>query len=254
MLIRVASAMAAGADWNPHFFHWGGGHFYVTALVFRAASALGYLASEAGAYFVARTLTAVMGAATVAITMMMAERAYRNKAITGLTGLVFAFTMLHGSSRKIPSRFTGSADSTTSLRTRFRTGPTSFTRIGHQWSPSWRRRARTATTASSSSAPAGMRRTRCGTPTNPPPGRAGPRRATGASRASSRLNSISGSAQSQPRTDHHDQQHQPARVCRRDAIPVIRTVPSTSQPRPDRPAWSYRRAPCLRRCRAAAGA
>lgn len=45
MLIKVASAMAAGADWNPHFFHWGGAHFYVTALVFRAASAPGYLAS-----------------------------------------------------------------------------------------------------------------------------------------------------------------------------------------------------------------
>ncbi len=43
----------------------------------------------------ARTLTAVMGAATVAITMMIVERAYRNLAITGLTGLVFAFTMLH---------------------------------------------------------------------------------------------------------------------------------------------------------------
>jgi hypothetical protein len=95
MLIRVASAMAAGADWNPHFFHWGGGHFYVTSFVFRAASALGVLASEADAYFVARTLTAVMGAATVAITMMIVERAYRNRLITGLTGLVFAFTMLH---------------------------------------------------------------------------------------------------------------------------------------------------------------
>lgn len=95
MLIRVASAMAAGADWNPHFFHWGGGHFYVTALVFRAAAAFGDLASEADAYLVARTLTAVMGAATVAVTMMIAERGYGNKAITGLTGLVFAFTLLH---------------------------------------------------------------------------------------------------------------------------------------------------------------
>ena len=95
MLIKVASAMAAGVDWNPHFFHWGGGHFYVTSFVFRAASALGYLRSEADAYFVARTLTAVMGAATVAITMMIVERAYRNRAITAFTGLVFAFTMLH---------------------------------------------------------------------------------------------------------------------------------------------------------------
>lgn len=95
MLIRIATTMASGGDLNPHFFHWGGGHFYVTALVLRGAEALGWPQSEADAYFVARTLSGVMGAATVLLTMLVARQLYRNRTITFLTGLIFSLTMLH---------------------------------------------------------------------------------------------------------------------------------------------------------------
>lgn len=95
MLIRIASTMASGGDLNPHFFHWGGGHFYVTALVLRLAGAVGWLQSDADAYAAARSLSAVMGAATVLLAMLIARQLYRNKIITALTGLILSLTMLH---------------------------------------------------------------------------------------------------------------------------------------------------------------
>jgi len=95
LLIRIASNMAGGSDFNPHFFHWGGGHFYVTALVLRLAGALGWLQSDADAYVAARSLSAVMGAATVLLTMLIARQLYQNKTITAVTGLVLSLTMLH---------------------------------------------------------------------------------------------------------------------------------------------------------------
>ena len=95
VLISAATRIAEGTDFNPHFFHWGGGHFYVTALFFRAASALGRLRTEADAYVIARSVSALMGALTVLLTMLIARRLCAHRWIAAGAGLVLAFTMLH---------------------------------------------------------------------------------------------------------------------------------------------------------------
>jgi hypothetical protein len=95
LLISTAARMAAGADWNPHFFHWGGAHFYVTAAVFRMASLIREPASTADLYVIARLLSAVMGTATVALTMLIAHRLYRNDWLTALAGIILALMPLH---------------------------------------------------------------------------------------------------------------------------------------------------------------
>jgi 4-amino-4-deoxy-L-arabinose transferase-like glycosyltransferase len=95
LLISTAARMAAGADWNPHFFHWGGAHFYVTATVFRIAPVVSQPAATADLYLIARMLSAVMGAATVAVTMLICHRLYRNDRLTALAGLTLALMPLH---------------------------------------------------------------------------------------------------------------------------------------------------------------
>ena len=63
--------------------------------MFRIASLIREPASTADLYLIARMLSAVMGAATVAVTMLICHRLYRTERLTALAGITLALMPLH---------------------------------------------------------------------------------------------------------------------------------------------------------------
>ena len=95
MLVEISTQIARGLDFNPHFFHWGGAHFYLSAGLLRTAAISGPLDHASDSYLLLRTLSAVLGGASVALLMLAAARLYRDRRIAILAGVVLAVTMLH---------------------------------------------------------------------------------------------------------------------------------------------------------------
>jgi len=94
-LVGLAQRMLGTGDLNPHFFHWPALQIYLVAASGRLGTLAGWVESRTDFLLTGRILSAAMGTATVAFTMAIADRIWRDRAISLLTGVFIATALLH---------------------------------------------------------------------------------------------------------------------------------------------------------------